>query len=446
MAGDICSKRQVTILSIDGGGIRGVIPLKVLQFLEDELEILENGNKQKQEGETSNKKVRLADYFDVIAGTSAGALITSLLASPSSRTAEEIIDLFCKEGRKIFSNPGDTIEENSEQDDTTPTSMLGKAANWYYKKTMKTVTKTVKELLAGRPKVIIDNWMEPYTAIFKPVYTGERLNEVAEEVLGKDTLLKDLSTNIVIPTFDVKKDSPVVFTTRLAKDQNWKIKLKDVVVSSASAPYYFPPNEFKVDGKHYNLVDGGVVANNPTMLAIREASKLFPEEADYSNYLILSLGTGKEKLSGGRPLLTGAGIFDWFCGLESIKNLNLKIPPLLDMLFRVSEDITVMMTSYTLGERNLRNYLRIQDYELKPEHAEIDNVKRKNIDALKRIGRDLISRYVAIPNSETGLPNIIFKADEKNHSPNNLPPKNQDELKCFAKRLYDERRRRMLYN
>ncbi|KAL7257795.1 hypothetical protein ACSBR1_003995 [Camellia fascicularis] len=398
MAGDLFSKRQVTILSIDGGGIRGVIPLKVLQFLEDELEILENGNKQKQEGEASNKKVRLADYFDVIAGTSAGALITSLLASPSSRTAEEIIDLFCKEGRKIFSNPGDTIEENSEQDDTTPTSMLGKAANWYYKKTMKTVTKTVKELLAGRPKVIIDNWMEPYTAIFKPVYTGERLNEVAEEVLGKDTLLKDLSTNIVIPTFDVKKDSPVVFTTRL------------------------------------------------TMLAIREASKLFPEEADYSNYLILSLGTGKEKLSGGRPLLTGAGIFDWFCGLESIKNLNLKIPPLLDMLFRVSEDITVMMTSYTLGERNLRNYLRIQDYELKPEHAEIDNVKRKNIDALKRIGRDLISRYVAIPNSETGLPNIIFKADEKNHSPNNLPPKNQDELKCFAKRLYDERRRRMLYN
>ncbi|KAI8021151.1 Patatin-like protein 2 [Camellia lanceoleosa] len=398
MADDLFSKRQVTILSIDGGGIRGVIPLKVLQFLEDELEILENGNKQKQEGEASNKKVRLADYFDVIAGTSAGALITSLLASPSPRTAEEIIDLFCKEGPKIFSNPGDTIEENSEQHNTTPTSMLGKAANWYYKKTKKTVTKTVKELLAGRPKVIIDNWMEPYTAIFKPVYTGERLNEVAEEVLGKDTLLKDLSTNIVIPTFDVKKDSPVVFTTRL------------------------------------------------TMLAIREASKLFPEAGDYSNYLILSLGTGKEKLSGGRPLLTGAGIFDWFCGLESIKNLNLKIPPLVDMLFRVSEDITVMMTSYTLGERNLRNYLRIQDYELKPEHAEIDNVNRKNINDLKRIGRDLISRYVAIPNSETGLPNVIFKEDEKNHSPNNLPPKNQDELKCFAKRLYDERRRRMPYN
>ncbi|CAL5401957.1 unnamed protein product [Camellia sinensis] len=442
---DRSSKRQVTILSIDGGGIRGVIPLEVLQFLERELEILENGNKQKQEGEASNKKARLADYFDVIAGTSAGALITSLLAIPSPRTAEEIIDLFYKEGPKIFSNPGDIIEENSEQD-TTPTSMLGKAANWYYKKTKKTVKKTVKELRAGRLKVIYDNWMEPIRAILDPVYNGERLNEVAEKVLGKDTLLKDLSTNIVIPTYDVQKDSPVVFTTRLAKDQNWKIKLKDVVVSSASAPYYFPPNEFEVDGKHYNLVDGGVVANDPTMLAIREASKLFPEAGDYSNYLILSLGTGKEKLSGGRPLLTGAGIFDWFCGLEAIKNLNPRIPPLVDMLFRVSENITVMMTSYTLGERNLRNYLRIQDYELKPEHAAIDNAKRKNIDGLKHIGRDLISRYVAIPNSETGLPNVIFKEDEKNHSPNNLPPKNQDELKRFAKRLYDERRRRMLSN
>ncbi|CAL5399196.1 unnamed protein product [Camellia sinensis] len=254
---------QVTILSIDGGGIRGVIPLEVLQFLERELEILENGNKQKQEGEASNKKARLADYFDVIAGTSAGALITSLLAIPSPRTAEEIIDLFYKEGPKIFSNPGDIIEENSEQD-TTPTSLLGKAVNSYYNITKK----TVKELLAGRPKVIIDNVMEPIRAILDPVYTGKHLNEVAEKVLGKDTLLKDLSTNIVIPTYDVQKDSPVVFTTRLAKDQNWKIKLKDVVVSSASAPYYFPPNKFEVDGKHYNLVDGGVVANDPRQVTI----------------------------------------------------------------------------------------------------------------------------------------------------------------------------------
>ena len=53
--------RLITILSIDGGGIRGIIPAKILEFLESEL--------QKLDGEVA----RIADYFDVIAGTSTGA-------------------------------------------------------------------------------------------------------------------------------------------------------------------------------------------------------------------------------------------------------------------------------------------------------------------------------------------------------------------------------------
>ncbi|KAI4321534.1 hypothetical protein MLD38_034902 [Melastoma candidum] len=47
----------ITILSIDGGGIRGIIPGTILAFLESEL--------QKLDGEDA----RLADYFDVISGT-----------------------------------------------------------------------------------------------------------------------------------------------------------------------------------------------------------------------------------------------------------------------------------------------------------------------------------------------------------------------------------------
>ncbi|CAL5399200.1 unnamed protein product [Camellia sinensis] len=446
--GNLFSKRQVTILSIDGGGIRGVIPLKVLQFLEDELEILENGNKQKQEGEASSKKVRLADYFDVIAGTSAGALITSLLALPESieidaskqivgqlprpRTAEEITELLCDKGPIIFEK-----ETSKQVDGTTTSNQTSKAAPDFvdrFKKKCHDILESAGKKLEVAIKAAVDT-----------VYTGEHLNEVAGELLGKDTLLKDLSTNIVIPTYDVNKLRPVVFTTRLAKEQNSKITLRDIVVSSASAPYFFPPKKFEADGEQYNLVDGGLFANNPTMLAIREASKLFPEAGDYSNYLILSLGTGKEKLSGDRTILTG-GIVDWLIGLEAIVALKIKTPPLVDVFFRVSEDVADIMTSHTLGERNLRrNYLRIQDYEMKEEHAEMDNAQKENLENLKKIGNDLISRYVAIPNSETGLPSVIFEEVEEKISPNLLPPKNQDELKRFAKRLYHERRRRTLY-
>ncbi|KAI8023774.1 Patatin-like protein 4 [Camellia lanceoleosa] len=491
--------------------------------------ILENGNKQKQEGEASSKKVRLADYFDVIEGTSAGALITALLASPESieidasktkslasttaeqaidhggspqppppsvegdvnespppltvegtvgkppasttakkeivgqlprpRTAEEIIKLLCDKGPIIFSGPDDQEKETSKQVDGTTTSSKTKdAVPDFFGQIKKRCHDFLERLSSAEKKVeaVIEAGLEGFKAealkglkaVVDTAHTGEHLNEVAGEVLGEDTLLKDLSTNIVIPTYDIHKLRPVVFTTRLAKEQNSKIKLRDIVVSSASAPYFFPPKIFEADGKQYNLVDGGLFANNPTMLAIREASKVFGGTGDYSNYLILSLGTGKEKLSGGRTIITG-GIFDWFWFLdfEPITfTLKKKTPPLVDVLFRVSQDVADIVTSYTLGERNLRrNYLRIQDYEMKHEHAEMDNTDQENLENLKKIGNDLISRYVAIPNSETGLPNVIFEEVEENLSPNALPPKNQDELKRFAKRLYDERRRRILY-
>ncbi|THG23565.1 hypothetical protein TEA_015353 [Camellia sinensis var. sinensis] len=363
--------------------------------------ILENGNKQKQEGEASSKKVRLADYFDVIAGTSAGALITSLLALPESieidaskqivgqlprpRTAEEITELLCDKGPIIFEK-----ETSKQVAGTTTSNQTNKAALDFvdrFKKKCHDILESAGKKVEAAIKAAVDT-----------VYTGEHLNEVAGELLGKDTLLKDLSTNIVIPTYDVNKLRPVVFTTRLAKEQNSKITLRDIVVSSASAPYFFPPKKFEADGEQYNLVDGGLFANNPTMLAIREASKLFPEAGDYSNYLILSLGTGKEKLSGDRTILTG-GIVDWLIGLEAIVALKIKTPPLVD------------------------------DYEMKEEHAEMDNTHQENLENLKKIGNDLISRYVAIPNSETGLPSVIFEEVEEKISPNLLPPKNQDELK-----------------
>ncbi|XP_057827322.1 patatin-like protein 2 [Cryptomeria japonica] len=62
---------MVTILSIDGGGIRGIIPAAILQFLETELQKLDGPG------------VRIADYFDVVAGTSTGGLFRAKLTAPN---------------------------------------------------------------------------------------------------------------------------------------------------------------------------------------------------------------------------------------------------------------------------------------------------------------------------------------------------------------------------
>ena len=116
----------ITILSIDGGGIRGIIPGTILGFLESELQV---GNinlelvyisyigyvlqvltqnclamVQKLDG----KDARISDYFDVIAGTSTGGLVTAMLTAPNEKTgrplfsAKDIKDFYLENCPKIF--------------------------------------------------------------------------------------------------------------------------------------------------------------------------------------------------------------------------------------------------------------------------------------------------------------------------------------------------------
>ncbi|KAL6224789.1 hypothetical protein ACLB2K_003644 [Fragaria x ananassa] len=64
---------RITVLSIDGGGIKGIIPGTSLSFLESKLQ------------ELDREEARIADYFDVIAGTSTGGLITTMLTAPDEK-------------------------------------------------------------------------------------------------------------------------------------------------------------------------------------------------------------------------------------------------------------------------------------------------------------------------------------------------------------------------
>ena len=85
------------ILSIDGGGIRGIIPGQVLIALEQKLQQL-SGDPNK----------RLADAFDLIAGTSTGGILTCLYLCPDQGTkrpkfsAAQAVDLYLQHGDNIF--------------------------------------------------------------------------------------------------------------------------------------------------------------------------------------------------------------------------------------------------------------------------------------------------------------------------------------------------------
>uniref|UniRef100_A0A453DST0 Patatin n=4 Tax=Aegilops tauschii subsp. strangulata TaxID=200361 RepID=A0A453DST0_AEGTS len=143
-----------------------------------------------------------------------------------------------------------------------------------------------------------------------PKYNGEYLHSVVKELLG-DTRVGDTLNNVVIPTFDIKLLQPTIFSTYNAmKDKSKNALLSDVCISTSAAPTYLPGHHFRTeqeDGKvrEFNLIDGGVAANNPTLLAMTDVSKqilmgnpdFFPiKPADYGKFMILSLGTGTAKI------------------------------------------------------------------------------------------------------------------------------------------------------
>ncbi|PKI46097.1 hypothetical protein CRG98_033492 [Punica granatum] len=87
----------ITILSIDGGGVRGIIPATILSFLESQLQ------------ELDGEDVRLADYFDVVAGTSTGGLLTAMLTAPDKNNdnrplfaAKDVRSFYLEHCPKIF--------------------------------------------------------------------------------------------------------------------------------------------------------------------------------------------------------------------------------------------------------------------------------------------------------------------------------------------------------
>ncbi|GMP44188.1 hypothetical protein CsSME_00013826 [Camellia sinensis var. sinensis] len=205
----------ITVLSIDGGGIRGIIPGTILDFLESEL--------QKLDGED----VRIVDYFDVIAGTSTGGLVTAMLTAPNKNNrplfaAKDIIDFYLDNCPKIFPQESSLFPQ---------------------------ATKVIK-------------------ALSGPKYDGKYLHDVVKEKLGEIKLHQTL-TNVAIPTFDIKTLQPTIFSTY---EVNYKptldALLSDICIATSAAPTYLPAHSFKTKDptgtvREFDLIDGGVAANNP---------------------------------------------------------------------------------------------------------------------------------------------------------------------------------------
>jgi patatin-like phospholipase/acyl hydrolase len=119
-----------------------------------------------------------------------------------------------------------------------------------------------------------------------PVYDAGRLRTALTKVFG-ERLLGDSVKRLVIPAWDVQRGTVHIFKTphhtRLARD--WRIPMVDVAMATSAAPLYFPAA--RVDGQR--LIDGGVWANNPSVVAVAEAVSML--NVPLNAIKVLNVGT-----------------------------------------------------------------------------------------------------------------------------------------------------------
>ncbi|QFY42527.1 patatin-like phospholipase family protein [Candidatus Methylospira mobilis] len=317
---ELATKRPFRILSLDGGGIRGVISARILQEVEKAIREQCNGQS-------------LTEYFDMIAGTSTGSLIAAAVAvgySPST-----LVDIYQNEGTKIF-----------------PYQKLMDPRRW----------KLLLQNGPSAPKFSNEGLIGVIQGLEKFKKGGEyiKLRDV-----GRESPEQAVPNPIlVIPAFDTKYRNTTVFTNYRPSDKKkWYLEqpLWKICLSSASAPTFFPPCEFtntEANGEEWSFphVDGGVTANNPALCAISRAIELGHK---LENIQLLSIGTGQNKNPMEFNEIKGWGLVQW--GLH-----------ISDVFMEGQAEVQGNICLNLLGGFKSNRYLRLQ-FDLNKAFGEAPN-------------------------------------------------------------------------
>uniref|UniRef100_A0A804JUS7 Patatin n=1 Tax=Musa acuminata subsp. malaccensis TaxID=214687 RepID=A0A804JUS7_MUSAM len=279
-----------------------------------------------------------------------------------------------------------------------------------------------------------------FDAATGPKYDGKYLHSKIQELLG-DTKLSQTLTNIVIPTFDIKLLQPIVFSTFETKYTPLKdALLSDICIGTSAAPTYLPGHYFQTEDhqggtREFNLVDGGVAANNPTLTAMSQVTKeilmenadFFPiKPADSGRFLVISLGTGSNKQEGKFSAQESAkwGLLEWLYNKGST--------PIIDIFFQASADmVDIHVPVLFRALHSEEHYLRIQDDTLVGDASSVDISTRENLEKLVEMGNELLKK----PASRANLENGTFEPCEAEET-------NEEALFRFARRLSSERKLR----
>lgn len=268
---------QRRIFSCDGGGFRGYLTSLVLENVEQKL------------GTSLNVT------FDLFAGTSTGSLIASGLAYGLS--AKDLREIYQTDGKNIF-----------------PPFSVG------------------KELQKRAALFLSSFWRKPLTqtssydrfTASKPVFDGTELEKTIKKIFGEEKfgIFRERNKQLIVIAYDCWNSIPIVFNSDDPTFEN--LKIVDILMASSAYPGGFPSRELrepsflekwakqprcsKPKNNLLPVVDGGLAANNPALIALSEYLKRYPDERQFT---LASFGTGKLLLRFNNQDTADMGLLDW---------------------------------------------------------------------------------------------------------------------------------------
>ncbi|CAG8498848.1 3238_t:CDS:1 [Scutellospora calospora] len=419
------------ILSIDGGGFRGIIPAKILS--EIERRVTEEIKKDHK-----NVDIRCADLFDIISGTSTGSILALGLSIPKDNRpkfdAQYLVDFYKTHGHEVFpeysaimfanmllakskkllqdyaENEAEEVEERIKKIESKTNNegkkvgILERLFSISMKKKNKSNETEKKKLdvTINKTEVVTISKAEDVPDDIKKS-KAEDLIMSKDEKKGEEYFTKALMyikgyENAYNP-WKPKYEPDVL--EKLLQENFQDIKLKDTVnnvgviipsfnITNSEGTFFTnlyaqyedylmrdviqasasAPTYFpaKQIGTKY-FIDGGVFQNNPTVIAYLEAKKKFPN----AKFVVVSLGTGYFKTP--LEMYKDSGVVQW-------------VKPLIDILFNAELDNDDATMKF-LAEFDGTSYYRIQP-QLSMEDYSISNTSTKETDRLIAFGDEII--------------------------------------------------------
>lgn len=254
-------------------------------------------------------KTPISHIFDYIGGSSVGALITCGI---------------------LMSDDGQNPVYTAKQVHETFLKYMTSAFSWTY-----------------------SSYASSFFGLMGPSYTNVGLIDITKD-LCKDRILGNLLKPIIFPAYDRLTQKAYYFE----RDKDKEIQLSKVIMSCTAAPTYFPSYKMEIDGKKYDMIDGGVVVNNTAELVFLQSTKHL-ECINKSKILEVNIGTGV------------------FVNCATEKNgLLTWIPMIVNTLMNGCNENELFELSLSLPKEN---YF-IMDVPIDIKYSTIDDVRKSTMD------------------------------------------------------------------